>query len=502
MHTVQLNQVNRSGGDRRRGRLASAGVSTALAGLLVAVPVHSQETGPAGVPEPSAVSSGVSTEARPILERFNDYYRAQPYLACTAEVALSYPISEETMSLGFSARALRPGQLEVLAFDNIGAFPTSQLVSDGTELFEFSMMREAYMVSGMSPDFDALWDRCLDRSSPNLPVEVFLALFTSEPLQNLLKLEVEPGIIRRAGSEVVRGVPCDVLVVNEGGSRAWIASEGPPRLMRYRNSPRVSRPRYLPPGANVMGLDAVVDFMSWTNADPGEPWGWQVPQRATRRVTLHESAAGPGPEPGYESTEFESDDAEDGSVPAFRAPGPDPGRREPPEGLPPGSDLPEGRLRSEDGSTILLRTLFDGRPGVLVFWIPGGKFTQSSLGPVIEHARRQSGDLSVVPVAPGADPERVRRFTERFPAFEGSYLDPDGSLARSFGTVGVPSVFIVDREGVIVDARVGPTPGLLGVVRDRLSELSHRNPSAPTPTPAGGGEGDPPDGGASSPDVH
>lgn len=500
MHTVPLNQVNQSGGDRRLGRLAWARVSTALAGLLVVAPVHPQEPGPSGAPEPAAVSSGVSTEARPILERFNDYYRAQTYLACTAEVALSYPISEETMSLGFSARALRPGQLEVLAFDNIGAFPTSQLVSNGTELFEFSMMRGAYMVSGMSSGFDALWDRCLDRSSPNLPVEVFLALFTSEPLQNLLKLEVEPGIIRLVGSEEVRGVPCDVLVVNEGGSRAWVASEGPPRLMRYRNSPRVSRPRYLPRGANVMGLDAVVDFMSWTNADPDEPWGWRVPEGAARRATLHESAAGPGPEPGYESTELESDDVHGGAVPAFRGPGPDPGRRERPEGLPPGSELPEGTLRSGDGSSIALGTLLDGRPGVLVFWIPGGKFTQSSLGPVIELARRQSDELSVVLVAPGADPERVRRFTERFPAFEGSYLDPDGSLARSFGTGGVPSVFIVDREGMIVDSRVGPTPGLLRVVRDRLSELLHRDP--PAPTPAGGGKGDAPDEGSSSPDAH
>ena len=498
MCTVPFNHVNQSGSSRRRGRRTTVRVSVAFAGLLVAAPVHPQEPGSPEGSEPASVTSGVSTEARPVLERFNEYYRAQSFLACTAEVALSYPISEETMSLGFSARALRPGNLEVLAFDDIGAFPTSQLVSNGTELFEYSVMRRSYMISPMSPGFDALWDRCLARSSPNLPVEVFLALFTSQPLQNLLKLEVEPGIIRLAGSEEVRGVACDVLVVNEGGSRAWVASEGPPRLMRYQNSPRVSRPRYLPRGANVMGLDAVVDFLSWTNADPDEPWGWQVPERAARRATLHESATGPGPEPGYESTELESDDVQGGSVPVFRLPGPDSGRRKRPEGLPPGSELPEGTLRSMDGSSTTLGTLLDGRPGVLVFWIPGGKFTQSSLGPVIELARRHANELSVVPIASGADPERVRRFTERFPAFEGSYLDPDGLIARSLETGGVPSVFIVNREGVIVDVRVGPTPGLLGVVRDRLSGLLHRDP--PAPTPAGGGNVDAPDGGPSSPD--
>ena len=133
--------------------------------------------------------------------------------------------------------------------------------------------------------------------------------------------------------------------------------------------------------------------------------------------------------------------------------------------------MPDGVLRTESGAAISLRELRAGKPSVLVFWVPGGKFTQSSVGPVIELARERSDELTVIPIAAATDSERLEGFLGRYPAFRGSYLDPDRSVARAFKVQGVPAVFLASSDGTIIFGSVGPTPGLLQTTRDRIDRI-------------------------------
>ena len=227
-----------------------------------------------------------SKAARPIVDRFDSYYRSLQELSCSAEIELSLQGSPVGDRMFMSARAVRPNKVEVLAFDEMGAFPTSQFISNGTDLYEFSIKRNSYMISKAAPDFTSLHERALNRSAPNLPVEILLSLLSERPMENLLKMSVEPGVIRLVGTDEIDGTRCHVLVLNAEGSRAWVAADGAPRLMRYMNSPVVAKPRYLPPKVIVRGLDAIVTFKSWVDQDTSPDWTWTTPGSAKQMATM------------------------------------------------------------------------------------------------------------------------------------------------------------------------------------------------------------------------
>ena len=407
----------------------------------------------------------ISSEARPIVARFNAYYKSIVEVSCAAELSLSMQGTEFDETILMQARAKRPGRVEVLAFDPIGAFPTSQFVSDGNDLFELSLKRNVYMISKMSSSFEALYQRTLARSAPNLPVEVFLALLSERPMQNLMKLSVEPGLIRKLESEIVNGTPCDVLVVNEKGSRAWVASEGAPRLMRYQNSEVVSRPRYLPRGAMARGLDTVLDFKKWVDQDTGEDWNWSPPDSAQRMATLHENADGPGPESGYTSMQLQEETPE--GEPGLETSTGRLGFRRfgtttdlPSTGLEPGTPAPDVSLSRVDGTTVTLDELRKNRPAVLIFWIPGEKFTQAVMARVIAAGGAFSDQVALIPIGVGGDSAEVIEFISNRPGFEGSLIDVGGKVARAFEVGMQPGIVLVDSDGTIRRNLLGPRPRL------------------------------------------
>ena len=405
----------------------------------------------------------VSKSAQPIVSRFNAYYRSLQEISCSAEIELSLNGEPLQNKIFMSARAVRPSRVEVLAYDEVGAFPTSQFISNGVELFEYSIKRNSYMLSPAAPDFESLFERALNRSAPNLPIEVFLALLSDQPMENLLKLSVEPGLIRLEGTEEIDGTQCHVLVVNAKGSRAWVAADGAPRLMRYTNSPVVARPRYLPRGVIARGLDAIVSFKSWIDQSRGTEWTWSIPESATRMATMHENAAGPGPEQGYSSMEMEESKDQpgvDSTAGRNRFQRADDSAKAVRNGLIAGTPAPDVTLEQVDRSTTTLDTVRDGRPAVLLFWVPGGKFTQSSMPKVLVAARALSDKVEVIPIAVGGDSELVQSFVSRFPAFAGSYLDVGGTVSTAFDVGRQAGIVLITADGKIWRNLLGPRPNL------------------------------------------
>jgi cytochrome c biogenesis protein CcmG, thiol:disulfide interchange protein DsbE len=85
------------------------------------------------------------------------------------------------------------------------------------------------------------------------------------------------------------------------------------------------------------------------------------------------------------------------------------------------------------------------------------------------------------------DVEDLRTETESFLTQEKlelpTYTDPNGTTRRAFGEVATfnayPTVFLLDRQGVIRAVWQGYKPGLIVAIRERIYQLLNASPSEP-----------------------
>ena len=432
--------------------------------------------------------------ARSIMERTNAFYRGLPTVSCTAEVWVRLGENAVDDKIGMRALAVRPQLVSIDAVEPHGYFPTNQFVSDGKTLFELSIRRQMFMLSDASSDLSSLHGRAARRSAPNIPVESFLALLSDRPIENLLRLDVEPGLIRLAGEVEVDGVACQELVVNEGGSRVWIRSESPHWVVRYRNSPVTALPRYLPKGARVTGPDVQVDFKTWSMSPPDkEDWSWQVPEGYVRMATMHESADG-GPEDGYDSLLLDENKGTGTGVAAGNGAGlmigpnrQGPARR--PKGPSTGVAAPEVELVGLDGTSRLLSELRGERPAVLVFWRKDDKFARTGFPRMLGSLRSLGDSVSVIPIGSGEDEDAVAWMIDWNPLFAGSMKDPGSIAADTYDVAGEIAVVLVDHEGVVRHVYIGANPRLDAVVLARTRNLVRAAVAAEDDSTAGDGSG-------------
>lgn len=403
--------------------------------------------------------------ASKIMAQVDSFYRGLPTISCFAEVEVKLGEGMVEDRVGMRGIAVRPNRVSIMAIEPHGYFPTNQFVSNGKTLFEQSIRRRMFMLSAAGSDMQSLHDRAAMRSAPNMPVEVFLSLLSDRPIQNLLQLEVEPGLIRLVGQVEIEGGLCNELVVNENGSRVWTRVDSPHWVMRYRNSPTIAQPRYLPPGAKVTGPSIQVDFKNWSMAAPNnEGWDWVLPEGYIQMATMHESARG-GPEEGYSSLILDenvgvpSRDATEVGVglqigPNKSAPTDDP------KGPARSAPAPDVELVAVDGSRTTLTKLRDGRPAALVFWSKDRKFSRSGLPRTINGLRALGPSLAVIPIGSGSDARTVGEMVALNPAFAGSYTDAGKVVAERYDLVDISAVILIDHDGNVSHVYIGQNPRL------------------------------------------
>lgn len=430
-----------------------ASVLSAVAGTCAQL--HAQEDLPT-----------VDKAAKPVVEHVNRFYRGLEAVSCTAEVHVKLGEGTVDDRVAMRARAVRPNKAAIISIEPHGYFPTNQFVSNGKELFEWSIRRRMFMISEAAKNFQGLFHRAATRSAPNMPVEVFLAMMSEQPMQNLLRLDVEPGLIRLVGEAEIDGVRCHELVVNEKGSRAWVRVESPPWLMRYRNSPKIALPRYLPKGVVVTGPNIQIDFKNWLMVPPtNEKWDWIVPEGNTQMATMHESDKG-GPEDGYTSLNLVpgqpgNRNPAGGGAPADLQVKPGVRLNAPlPEGPNIGSLAPEVELISIGGERQSLSSVRKDRPAVLVFWIDKNKASRASVPNLMKVLEPFAGKMAIIPIGSGQTEARVLAAARKNRAFAGSFVDAGDVVSSRFDVPGVTAVILLDREGKVAQTFVGPTPQL------------------------------------------
>jgi cytochrome c biogenesis protein CcmG/thiol:disulfide interchange protein DsbE len=121
-----------------------------------------------------------------------------------------------------------------------------------------------------------------------------------------------------------------------------------------------------------------------------------------------------------------------------------------------GGAAPDFALADLDGNPLTLGEL-RGRPVIVNFW---GSWCGPCVDefPVLQQAitRHRGDDLVVVGIVVRDNSELARDFMARMGATWTSAMDPGGMTARSFGILGAPESFFIDRRGIVRGRQFGP----------------------------------------------
>jgi len=134
-----------------------------------------------------------------------------------------------------------------------------------------------------------------------------------------------------------------------------------------------------------------------------------------------------------------------------------------------GENAPDFSLSAIDGETVTLADLSD-RVVALVFWAGWGRHCDAELRQ-LEALANEFGDqpFVVIGINEREDREEVLDFSQRHGlAFQ--MLMDDGAVARAFGVNGVPDLFILDREGVVLARFIGYSTSVADGIREAMTE--------------------------------
>jgi len=120
-----------------------------------------------------------------------------------------------------------------------------------------------------------------------------------------------------------------------------------------------------------------------------------------------------------------------------------------------GKSAPAWELKDLNGKTIR-STTFSGRVVILSFWATWCPPCRAEI-PTFNALQKQYGDqgLAVVGISMDDGPEVVKPFVQKAP-INYQVVMGDNKTAEAFGaTEGIPTTFIIDREGRIVSRHLG-----------------------------------------------
>ena len=125
----------------------------------------------------------------------------------------------------------------------------------------------------------------------------------------------------------------------------------------------------------------------------------------------------------------------------------------------------------DDARTVRVAD-YKGKVVYLDFWASWCPPCRESC-PFMNELQRELGDkgLRIIAVSVDKTPDDARRFLERFPPLFTVALDPKWTCASAYLLPGMPTSFIIDREGVVRSVRIGFREGDKAGIRRQLLEM-------------------------------
>ena len=146
-------------------------------------------------------------------------------------------------------------------------------------------------------------------------------------------------------------------------------------------------------------------------------------------------------------------------------------------GLPIGTQAPTAAVQDLEGKPVDLAALIPkGKPALLEFWATWCEQCER-LQPQIDRIQREMGSqISIVAVAVGVaqTPRRVQRHVDEHKPAYPFVFDARGDAVRKFNAATTSIVMLLDKNGKVVYADVGPDQDLLGAVKKVLGPATQQ----------------------------
>jgi peroxiredoxin len=123
---------------------------------------------------------------------------------------------------------------------------------------------------------------------------------------------------------------------------------------------------------------------------------------------------------------------------------------------PPGTRPPEFSGRTDEGQPVSLAAL-RGRVVLLNFWATWCLECRSEM-PALERLHREFGPegLTILGINAREATKTIRRYADDLRLTVSLVLDPKGDIGAQYGVVGLPTTFLIGRDGRAVALAIGP----------------------------------------------
>ncbi len=136
-----------------------------------------------------------------------------------------------------------------------------------------------------------------------------------------------------------------------------------------------------------------------------------------------------------------------------------------------GDPLPALTLPSIDGFQMELPAAIKGKVTVILFWEEGCRYCERGMPDIVSvYDKLKDKGFQFVAIqiggSPGASEEFKKRFGITFPMLH----DPKSAIIDLYGIAGVPTMFLVDKAGIVQEKILGGLdgPGIEELVKPRL----------------------------------
>lgn len=133
-----------------------------------------------------------------------------------------------------------------------------------------------------------------------------------------------------------------------------------------------------------------------------------------------------------------------------------------------GKVAPDFQLQNLDGQAVSLSD-FRGRPVLLNFWASWCepcRFEMPFIQKVFEDEVWSEKGLVILGVDIGESPTTVEEFVEAFGLTFPMLLDINQDVALKYNIRGIPTTFLIDKDGIIQNIKVGPFSSKVEIERE------------------------------------
>jgi len=119
-----------------------------------------------------------------------------------------------------------------------------------------------------------------------------------------------------------------------------------------------------------------------------------------------------------------------------------------------GQPAPDFTLKTLNGQEVNMTRFRDGQPAMIFFWATWCPHCRRQLKELTrQHETIEANGIKLILVDVAESPQIIRNYITAHNISLAILLDQDGTTARDYGIIGVPTFFFINREGIVVAAK-------------------------------------------------